>query len=376
MSHKCAVIISCFNYYEIRLKYIEDHLRQNAYDVVYITSDFDHITKKSYVIDRAGTLQIHARPYKRNLSVARMLSHYLWARNVFKKIYSIKPDLLFVMLPPNSLARHSALYKRKTGVRLVFDIYDLWPETYPLSRSTLTNLLFHFWRRMRDKYLKHADYITFECFLFQSKLLSVMGGKPSRILYPALVEAQSFQELLWDEDIIQLAYLGSINNIIDITSITKLAYEIKKHKHLKLHIIGVGESKEKLIESIRAVGAEVVDHGPVYDITQKQTILNRCRFGLNIMKNTVCVGLTMKSIDYFRAGLPIVNTIQGDTFWLVDNYGIGYNLLNYKEIATKIAYLTKHENLLQRQKARELYSCKFSPMAFHKTFSEIYKEWL
>ena len=40
------------------------------------------------------------------------------------------------------------------------------------------------------------------------------------------------------------------------------------------------------------------------------------------MKDSVFVGLTMKSIDYFEAGLPILNTIKGDTWKFVDELGI------------------------------------------------------
>lgn len=32
------------------------------------------------------------------------------------------------------------------------------------------------------------------------------------------------------------------------------------------------------------------------------------------MKTSVCVGLTMKSLDYYAGGLPIINTIAGDTY--------------------------------------------------------------
>ena len=35
------------------------------------------------------------------------------------------------------------------------------------------------------------------------------------------------------------------------------------------------------------------------------------------MKQEVFVGLTMKSIDYFEAGLPIINNIHGDTWNIV-----------------------------------------------------------
>ena len=41
-------------------------------------------------------------------------------------------------------------------------------------------------------------------------------------------------------------------------------------------------------------------------------IINQCHYALNIMKKDVCVGMTMKSLDYFSFGIPIVNNIEGD----------------------------------------------------------------
>ena len=43
------------------------------------------------------------------------------------------------------------------------------------------------------------------------------------------------------------------------------------------------------------------------------------------MKESVRVGLTMKSVDYFCYGLPLINNIQGDTWKLIRQYGIGVN---------------------------------------------------
>ena len=46
------------------------------------------------------------------------------------------------------------------------------------------------------------------------------------------------------------------------------------------------------------------------------------------MKTSVCVGLTMKSMDYFEFGLPIINNISGDTWNIVDNRLCGINVDN------------------------------------------------
>ena len=43
------------------------------------------------------------------------------------------------------------------------------------------------------------------------------------------------------------------------------------------------------------------------------------------MIDSVKVGLTIKSIDYFSYGLPLINNIKGDTWKLINERGIGIN---------------------------------------------------
>lgn len=371
MSLKRAVLVSCFNYYDIRLKHVEKYLSDNQYKVTYITSDYDHIAKEPYHIDRAGVVQVHALPYKKNLSLRRMLSHYVWARDTFKQVKTIRPDFLFVMLPPNSLARHAAKYRKRNDVKLVFDIYDLWPETYPLSQNPLIKYPFYLWKRMRDKYLKYADIVTTECELYQEKLSITLKGIRVATLYPALDDIPVQRKMIWDDDIVHLVYLGSINNIIDIPLIVKFITVIGEIKPVHLHIIGTGESKDEFSSAVEVSGATVTNYGAIYDPQRKQDILDRCRFGLNIMRDSVCVGLTMKSIDYFRAGIPIINSIQGDTSRLVDQYKAGYNSGYLSDVAAEIAEISEHENRIFRDNSRSLYSDMFTPLVFYQCINNI-----
>jgi len=106
----------------------------------------------------------------------------------------------------------------------------------------------------------------------------------------------------------------------------------------------------------------VCDHGAVYDDEKKQQIFDQCHFGLNIMKPTVCVGLTMKSLDYFRAQLPIINSIKGDTSTFVEEYQIGFN--DYKDYTKVIDKLTKDDYLVMRKSVEQLYKEHFTREAF------------
>jgi hypothetical protein len=125
---------------------------------------------------------------------------------------------------------------------------------------------------------------------------------------------------------LQIAYMGAINNIIDIPAITELLLAIDRVRPVKLHIIGEGNHAADFVQAVQSAGISVKDYGPVYDEKEKEEILACCSFGLNIMKPGVRVGLTMKSIEYLGHGLPLLNNIQGDTAELVEKFGIGVNV--------------------------------------------------
>lgn len=365
---KKAVCISCFHYYDHRIRLIEQFLQGRNYDCTYIISDFSHIEKKSFHTDLENCIQIPTKPYEKNLSLSRLRSHADFAQKAFEKVEELNPDFLFVMVPPNSMAEEARKYKKRhPQVKLVLDLYDLWPETFPSSRAkTLLALPFAVWRQVRDAGLPAADLITLECELYRERLAKQLEGKKTGILYLCRPEKNVEEPKAPEGEALSLCYLGSINNIIDIPLITELIREMVRLRPVTLHIIGDGESRERLVQSVRETGASVVFHGKVFDCAKKQEIFDCCHFGLNIMKDSVCVGLTMKSLDYFAGGLPILNTIEADTHRLVEERGIGINVCreNPAKTAQKVAAMTAEENLKMRKNTLEVFDTLFSEQVF------------
>ena len=219
------------------------------------------------------------------------------------------------------------------------------------------------WQNIRDKYLDRADFIVTECDLYQEKLKENLNGKKVSSLYLAKPIVPYEPELNLPYDRFSLCYLGSINNIIDIDLIGEIIYSFRKIKPVEFHIIGDGESKEKLINISGNAGAKVFFHGKIYDKKAKQKIFDSCHYGLNIMKPTVCVGLTMKSMDYFEAGLPLINNIHGDTWNIITKYNSGINWIKNCEIK-------EYKNDL-RLNARKFYEDSLTEVAFTKKLNYI-----
>lgn len=334
---KKAVCISCTHHYTERTSHIEAVLRGQGYEITYITSDFSHTAKQHYTVELPHCIQIPTRPYYKNISPQRLHSHLQFSRDALAKVEALAPELLYVEVPPNSLSRAAAGYKKRhPEVKLIFDIFDMWPESFPSSKAKkLLALPFGVWARFRNCGLKAADVVLTECDLFAQKLRKHLKDTKQKTLYLCHVGATKSEAVpLPAQEALHLCYLGSINNIIDIPAIAALLSEIRRLRPVVLHIIGDGETREELIAAAQAAGTKVEFHGKIYDASQKQAIFDKCSFGLNIMKDSVFIGLTMKSLDYFAAGLPILNSIGGDTRDLVECRGVGFNLNREDPAAT------------------------------------------
>jgi len=365
------LVIDCFNNYDIRIKPILDFFEYHNYECTYVTSDFDHREKKRYQCLDEKTIQIKVPKYSKNISFKRIISHIIFSYRAYKKMLDLKPDCIYTIVPPNSITWFAKRYKMKyKNTKLIFDIYDLWPETMPIKKLK-KSLPFYLWGAIRNKNIKYADLVITECNLFKDILKNYLKETKAETLYLAKREINVVSKPKLSEYEIHLAYLGSINNIIDIPKIKEIIETIKKVKSVTLHIVGDGESRQELIDAAQAGGATVEYHGKIYDSQEKQDIFDKCHFGLNIMKDNVCVGLTMKSIDYFQHGLPIINNIPADTAEIVEKYGVGVNILEDDDIKLKINSLTLEENTILKSRVINLFKEKFSIDAFFENMGNI-----
>ena len=103
-----VAIVCCFDTFTERQEALREVFRQRGDQVTVFQSDFSHRTKTKRTGFPAGDVVIHAKPYEKNLSVARLNSHICFARDVLKALEKQSWDLIWVILAPNSLAKRCA----------------------------------------------------------------------------------------------------------------------------------------------------------------------------------------------------------------------------------------------------------------------------
>ena len=361
---KTAYFISSTNHYNVRTgKFVNDYVKK-GYDVIYVTSDFDHMTKKRYCFNEyKNSKQLHVISYKKNLSISRILSHLMFSYKKFYMLLACKPELVYVEVPNNSLVKSSAKYKKINNAEIIVDVFDMWPESMPVkTKNMIVNWGFDIWRNFRNKNLKFADQIWIECDYYRELLSAQKINLPMETKYLKLKNAETSIEMKVSEEEIDLCYLGSINNIIDISLIEKIVSEFAKNKRTRIHIIGDGERKDEFLDILKKNSIEIIDHGKVYEIDKLQEIFDQCWFGINVLREDLAIGITMKSISYFRGGLPIINTVQGDTSRFVEECNIGINVDRHdvKSCVLRILNITKDDLACMKNNTRNLFEQKFA----------------
>lgn len=380
---KTAVIITPFdNYsYNVRIKYVEHYLKELGYQKnIVISSDWNHRTKQPYKSDRPNLELIHVKSYKRNLSLDRIISHFLFARRVYLRLKEIRPEFIYASVPPNFIIRYIAKYKLlfpKTQV--ICEVGDLWPETLPIDgwKKNLAFPILKIWSYLRDHYIHKVDGIIYECNLFRSIVEQKSKSEiPVSTIYLCKENAMSEDfKFLESLDLIQIAYIGSINNLIDIDLIVNILSAINRKKKVLFHVIGDGENADRLFAQCEKECIDFINHGKIYDDNLKSSILKTCALGMNIMKESVVVGATMKSLEYFHWGMAVINNIPADTHEIIERYDCGYNLSrnSIESIAKSIALLSIDDLNKMCNNSRKVYLELFDEKNISKQFKTFYK---
>lgn len=374
LKKKRIMIVTNSTSYEPRAEKIGDFFEKRGYQVLWVESDFLHREKKKGREGKTNHLYVDTVPYKKNMSVKRLYSQYDFAQKTYRLLNHLlkeqEADLLYVLIPANSLAPVAAKLKAEHHLTLVLDIIDLWPESLPVKRLKRSWPV-ECWRRLRDDYLCKADLVLTECGLYRRMLgLEHNDTVHTATLYWPKEQAVSSVLFRKDENILHIAYLGSINHIIDMNMIVRILSEVNRKKKVKLHVIGDGENRDVFLKELEESRIATEYYGIVYDEGKKQEIFSRCSFGINIMKPGVCVGLTMKSIDYFCYGIPLINNIPGDTWQMVDEYGIGINCIKEDVSRCALRIIEAAEKMQEkRSMIQKIYNELFTVEALEKVLA-------
>jgi glycosyltransferase involved in cell wall biosynthesis len=297
-----------------------------AVDVV--TTDFDHWTKKppktSQIAPLENIIRLRTLPYRSNVSIMRLVSHLLFS--VSAAAFFLKNrdryQIVYVTLPLNLLAWF-ILRSARRQCKIV-DVIDIWPDVLPFSRRAvrLFRPLFAMWRKLFDRAVRHADVMLAVSDTFYVE--AVKFANPCcrhRRFYIGDVKLQCAGP---KESTLTIAYVGNIGHLYDFETLLDVMED--DAKRAQLFIVGAGDRKDWLLNELERRGLAHQYFGIVYEPAELANILCRAHVGFNGYLNT-SAAFSYKANTYFAAGLPIINSMDGDLRDLVERHGLGVNYL-------------------------------------------------
>ena len=132
-----------------RFRFLSELLVREGFDVTLFTSSFQHWEKAQRDVEKACYRDLPYRVvfipepgYKKNLDLARIMSHRKAAKNLRRMLTerfaadACAFDLIYAEIPPNDVARVCAETAHEHGIPFVADVNDLWPEAMRIASTS------------------------------------------------------------------------------------------------------------------------------------------------------------------------------------------------------------------------------------------------
>ncbi|WP_417559127.1 glycosyltransferase [Mesoflavibacter zeaxanthinifaciens] len=312
-----------------RPSYVRGLLIDEGYDVITITSDFSHVEKKKISFCDEGIITVKTIPYKNNVSLMRFLSHLILSIGLFYRAYKYRNDVdCFYITAPFALT--AMLVKIFTGRKVLVDIVDYWPNSLPIKKSWLLSPFLYFWYKTNYLSCSLSDRVI----SVSSNFLKLADRKSDDLFL--LSSSRKWEgRVIKNRNELNILYLGNIGTLYDFDSLMSAVSEFQ-HKTV-LHIVGDGDNKNYLLESLRSKNIDFVYYGIQYDKLKLKSIIDNCDIGFNGYINTNAT-FSYKALSYFSYGLPIINSMSGDLYDFVSKKELGVNYLggNYKSLLSAL----------------------------------------
>jgi len=376
-SHICLVTYHHIEAGIGRPRFARDALQSmaEAGEVTIISSDFEHLTKRSLGVATRGVIRVPVRPYRTNISAARFLSYVDFARRVRTHPALVSADLIYVCVPDYLSAVVVLSGAKRRGQKVVIDVVDLWPEALPLPRFASGFMKGTVWQAA--KFLRWRLFQGASLVLFQSEyFLRAFGGEDGRYRLLRMCSDGGVGKLacrgpssLGQE--IRVLFLGSMNHITDTRALSELLSRVAERRAVRLTVIGGGSSLEWLQQQLSRTQVRTTYHGVTFDEQLKEDELRRADFGFNGYKLTTEVAVSYKSMEYLQHGVPLINSAKGDTYDLVERErcGLNFDARDLGQSTERILGMTDAEHATLVANAYRSFESNFSLGQFSATLT-------
>ena len=341
---------------KMRTAVLADKLLERGHSVLWWASSFEHQQKvmlsssdRSFYVSKRYTIRVLCGcGYRKNVSVARYIDHQIVAlkfRIQSKKFP--KPDVIVASMPDHLLAYAAARYARKNGIPFLVDIRDLWPDVFldrfksiGLYSAAKVALALDFARL--SFLLKNADSLVAVSKGYLKWGLDKIGRHESsfdKVFYLGYKNSNARNQVNEDEssgvsDWLKgreeqkiFLFIGTFGVSYELELILEAARRFEKSGRTDVCFILAGTGEKSDLISKKASGLKNV---VLLGWIGKKEINALLKIGyaglLSYVKNAP-QGLPNKPFEYLSAGLPLINSLEGEMAELIDRHEFGLNYL-------------------------------------------------
>ena len=322
-----------------RFNYIFNLLNKNDnYKVELVTSDFSHNKKEKRQINTSDNdvTFIHEPSYKKNVSLKRLYSHWVFGNNVYKYIKKQKFDVLYLGVPSLQMPYKLIKKYKKRDVLILTDIQDLWPEAFLMINRNLfiKKILLAPLRYKADFIYKYSNFNIAVSKTYLSRALSTNKNNKGEVIYLG-TSLERFDHFASYEPVIQkhngemfIAYAGTLGHSYDIKTMIDAFLLIENdEKKIKLLIMGDGPLESVFKEHAGNNTCIIFTGRLAYANMVSQLIISD--IAVNTISQGAAQSIINKHADYAAAGLPVINNQENNEYHeLISDYECGINCKN------------------------------------------------
>lgn len=327
-----------------RFMYLAEMFAERGHQVELITSDFEHGAKSRRKPESVNQMAykthitiLHEPGYKKNISLMRLYSHWLWGRNVYKYLKSKeKPDLVYCAVPSLTAAKLAAKYCKKNNVKYVTDVQDLWPEAFCMAiHNKLLQKAFLPMQHIANQIYANSDLAVAVSDTYVNRTLSVNKKNVKGLSVCLGNDGGLFESkkgrynVEKNENELLLCYIGGLKDSYDIPCVIDAMALVKANKQLKQQIrfviIGDGPLRPRFEQysKEKQINCTFLGRRPYIEMA---SLLCSCDICVNPIVKGSAASIINKVGDYALSGLPVINTQESPEYRaLIDEYQCGIN---------------------------------------------------
>lgn len=327
------------------------------------TGVYEDTPKQLLGYTKLKTSIVKRKVINKNNFIRRYFDEIMFSFSAYKawKVFKDQIDVVVLQSNPCSLY-HAVLLRLFMRKPIVFNLYDIFPgHAYDIG-VIKSRFIYHLFRFIQKPLYRLCTYIVAMSEDMRIKLIAekipeakikVVNNWFDDIAFGEIPREKNkfFTKYGLDQNLFYVQFAGLLGYVFDYEMFINTAKLLESETRIKFLLIGDGNLKEKVIDTIQELDVKNILYFPWQPLDIIADVYNACDIGFIPLKEGVIGnGIPSKACQLMAAGKVILNSVEksdyGDLF--IDNrMGVTITTRNAKEIAKAIWDLSLNPTLCE-----------------------------